>query len=98
VDVAPDGLIVIMPVEKILVSYKDIKKVGYSRLLNRITIKAGRRIIRIRRLIQTQKTPGKIPLKAWFATSAPSRADIRKSMLDLKGAIESLSKKAVSPS
>jgi hypothetical protein len=63
-----------------------------------LIIKAGRRKIRIRRLIQTQKTLGTIPLKAWLAASAPSRADIRKSMLGLKGAIENLSTKAVSPS
>jgi hypothetical protein len=98
VDVAPDGLKVIMPVEKILVPYTNIKKVSYSRLFNRITLKVGTRKIRIRRLIQTQKTPGKIPLKTWLATSTPSRADIRKSMLGLKDAIENLSKKVVSTS
>ena len=98
VDVAPGGLTVVMPVEKILLPYTGIKKVSYSRLLNRITLKVGTRKIRIRRLIQIQKTQGKIPLKTWLATSAPSRADIRKSMLHLKNAIENLSTNAVSPS
>jgi multidrug efflux pump subunit AcrB len=98
VDVAEEGLIIIMPVEKILLSYNDVTKVSYSRLLNRITIKAGTRKLRIRRLIKTQKKPGKVSLKNWLATVAPSRSAIRKSMLDLKDEIENRSMTAISAS
>jgi multidrug efflux pump len=88
VEVAPEGLTVVIPVEKIQIPYAEIKKVSFSRLLNRITIKVGTRKIRVRRLIQTQKSPGRISLKTWLTTKAPSGADIRKSMQDLQNSIE----------
>ena len=95
VDVAPEGLTVVMPVEKIQIPFPEINKVSYSRLLKRITITAGKRKIRIRRLIQTLKTPGKIPLKTWLTTEAPSHTDIRKSMRDLYNSIQSITSKAI---
>lgn len=95
VDVTPEKLTLIMNIEKIIVNFSDITKVSYSSLLKQITLKVGARKIRIRKVVQTQKTPGKIPLKTWLAAPATSRADIRKSMLDLRHTIESLSTKAV---
>jgi hypothetical protein len=88
VDVALEGLTVVMPVEKIFLPHTEIEKVRYSRLLNRITIKAGIRKIRISRLLKAQKPSGKISLKTWLGTKAPSRADIRKSMQDLHHSIQ----------
>jgi hypothetical protein len=88
VDVTPEGIILILPAEKVVLPATQINKVSFSRMLNRITIKVDRRKIRIRNVIKMKKTPAKIPLKTWLATPAPSRGDIQKGMSTLLKTLE----------
>ncbi|MFH1123844.1 MAG: efflux RND transporter permease subunit, partial [Pseudomonadota bacterium] len=84
VDVTPEGATVMLPGEKLFLSAGELSGVKYSRLLGRITVKLGRRKVRIRKVLQGIKPPAKIPLRAWLAGPSPSRADVREGMLALQ--------------
>ena len=95
VDVTPEGIMVTSPVERLFVPATEIRKVRYSRLRKRLKIKAGRRKIRLRNVVEGKKTPTKIPFLRWLVTPAPRRSDRRKAIEALKNAIESITLKKI---
>jgi multidrug efflux pump len=93
VDVTPEGLTITSPSERLFLPAAEIDRTRYTWPLHRLKIKAGRRRIKIKGVIEARRTPTKMPLKAWLASRAPSRAEIRAGTISLKQAIEGLIKK-----
>ncbi len=90
VDITPEGLAVHSPAEKLFLPASDIRRVHYSRLTGRLIVWAGRRKIKLRKVIEANKTPTKVPLRAWLAGPAPARSDIRSGVTSLKQSIEGI--------
>ena len=90
VDVTPEGATVILPGENLFLAAEEIAGVKYSRLLGRITIRLGRRKVRIRKVLKDGKEPVKVSLRSWMAGRAPSRGDVREGMTALREALEGL--------
>jgi hypothetical protein len=90
VDVTSEGITVTSPVERLFLPVSALTELRYSRVLRRLTIRAGRRRIRIRGVIALSKTPSKVPLRVWLGMRAPSRAELREGMASLKEAIEGI--------
>jgi len=90
VDVTPEGATVILPGEDLFLAAEEIAGVTYSRLLGRITVRLGRRKVRIRKVLQDGKEPVKVSLRAWLTGRAPSRGDVREGMTALREALEGL--------
>ena len=90
VDVTPDGVTITSPAERLFVPGEEITKVRYSRLTRRLIIKAGRRRIKIRGVVQAKKTPQKVPFWRWIAARAPARSDLRNGVDALKKAVDDI--------
>jgi len=90
VDITPEGVTVTSPVEKLFVPSEKISRVSYSRLMRRVTIWSGRRRIKIKGVVEAQKTPEKIPFRKWLAAPAPARSKKRAGITALKQAVEVL--------
>ena len=90
IDVSAEGVTVTSPVEKLFLPAAELTTLRYSRLLKRLTIRAGRRRIRIRGVLELSKTPFKVPLKAWLGMRAPSRAELRAGLTSLNAAVEAI--------
>lgn len=82
--VAMDGVTIVSPSEKLFIPFEDITKLTYSRLRRRLTILAGRRKIRIRKVVEDTRTPKKISLFKWLRTAPPKRAEVRSGMAVLR--------------
>lgn len=92
VDVTPEGVTVMLPGERLFLPAREMTGVKYSRLLGRITVRLGRRKVRIGRVLQDSEGPGKISLRSWLAQKAPTRKDVREGMRALREALEGLVK------
>jgi multidrug efflux pump len=90
VEVTPSGITVTSPVERLFLPAETIRRVRYSKWTQRLTIWAGRRCIRIRKVIEVDKKPAKTPLTSWLAAKAPKRAEITAGTAGLKQAVEEL--------
>jgi HAE1 family hydrophobic/amphiphilic exporter-1 len=90
VDVTQGGVAVIQPGERLFLPVEEMTKVKYSRLLGRITLRLGKRRVRIRKVLRDGKIPGMVSLGAWLGTKAPSRRDVREGMTGLRNALEGL--------
>jgi hypothetical protein len=93
VDVTPEGVTVGSPVDRFSLRKEEISKVALGRCFPFtpcIRIYSGRRRILLRKLIPGSGVPDKKPLFAWLASAAPSRADIRRGMADLKKRLDDL--------
>ncbi|MBU2550711.1 MAG: efflux RND transporter permease subunit [Proteobacteria bacterium] len=90
VDLVPEGLALTSPSERLLVPAESISHVRLSRFGRRVVIRAGRRIIRLKRLAAADRTPGKTPLREWLAASAPPRRQVREDTTELFRAIQRL--------
>jgi multidrug efflux pump len=88
VDVNPDGVTITSPAERLFVPGEEITKVGYSRLTRRLTIRAGRRRIKVRGVVKTTKDPTKVSFWRWLSAPAPTRSDLRNGMDSLETAVE----------
>lgn len=90
VDVTQEGVAITTPSERLFIPAAEFTHVHYTWLFHRLLIKAGRQKIILGRLIETRKTPTKVPLRTWLANPAPSRSDIRAGKIWLKQAIEDI--------
>jgi len=90
VEITPEGMMVTSPLEKFFLPAADINKVSYSRLTGALNIRAGWRIIRVRRVIEDKHAPAKQPLRTWLAGPGPSRSKVREGAAALKEAVEGL--------
>jgi multidrug efflux pump subunit AcrB len=93
VDITPDGVTVGSPVDRFFIKREDITEIKPSRFfpaIPSISIYCGRRRVTIRKLVPANGNPEKKPLKAWLRNHAPHRSEVRKGMLDLKRALESM--------
>ncbi|MCG6911244.1 MAG: efflux RND transporter permease subunit [Deltaproteobacteria bacterium] len=90
VDVTPEGLTLTSPVESLFLSAESIERVSYSRVTGRLTIRAGRRRVKLHGVLPARRKPQKVPLKKWLAHRPPSRGELRKGIRDLKTAIEAV--------
>lgn len=90
VDITPEGITITSPAERLFVPGEEITKVRYSGLLRRLIIKAGRRRIKIRGVVQAEKTPQKVPFWRWLAAPAPARSDLRNGVGALNKAIDDI--------
>jgi len=93
VDVSDRGVFVGSPVDRFFLKKEDIRKIKpapFFPSIPSIRIYSGRRRIIIRKLVAAQRIPDKKPLFAWFASAAPSRAEIRDGMTRLKKSLETL--------
>jgi hypothetical protein len=69
---------------------EEITKVRYSRLTRRLIIRAGRRTIKIKSVVQAKKNPAKVPFWRWLAAPAPARSDLRNGVGALKKAVDDI--------
>jgi hypothetical protein len=90
VDVTHKGIIITSPTERLSLPASEIDRVDYSRIRQRLSIRAGKRSVRIKGVIEAQKTPSKVSLVKWLSAKAPLRREISNSMLRLKESIEEL--------
>lgn len=90
VDITPDGIVVTSPAEKLFIPAGKITGMSYSRVLKRLTIKTGRRKVRIKKVVEGYRKPEKIGLGKWLAGKAPARSEVKTSMLALKGEVEGI--------
>jgi multidrug efflux pump subunit AcrB len=90
VDVTPEGVTITSPTERLSLPASEIDRVDYSRIRQRLSIRAGKRRVRIKGVIEAQKTPSKVSLVKWLSAKAPSRGEISNSMVRLKESIEEL--------
>jgi len=90
VDVTPDGVTITSPAERLFVPREEITKVRYSRLTRRLIIRAGRRRIKIKSVVQAKKNPAKVPFWRWLAAPAPARSDLRNGVGALKKAVDDI--------
>jgi hypothetical protein len=89
-DITDKGLTLTSPIESLFLPIESIERVSYSRITRRLTIRAGRRRVKLHGVVAAKRKPQKVPLKAWLATPPPSRADLREGMRYLKITIDSL--------
>jgi len=90
VDVKTDGFLVTSSVESLFIPARDIRKIRYSLLKSRLIIWADRRRIKIKRVIEKDGTPAKIPLWKWLSSPSPSRKEMRKGLRNLKQALDGI--------
>jgi len=90
IDVTIDGITLTSPVESLFLTAESIERVKFSRLTRRLTIYAGRRRIRLRKVVAAKRKPQMMPLRTWLATKPPSRADLRAGMQGLKEALATM--------
>jgi multidrug efflux pump subunit AcrB len=90
VEVTPGGITVTSPAERLFLPVETIQRATYSRFRQRLTLYAGRRRVRIRKVIEVAKKPMKVPLISWLREPAPRRSEIRTGMDALNQAIEQL--------
>jgi preprotein translocase subunit SecF len=94
-DITPEGVSIGTPVDRFFLKKEEITRIRLSRLFPlhpAIVIYTGQRRIILRKLLATTavSVPEKKSLGAWLAEKAPSRTDIRESMLRLKTSLEDL--------
>jgi len=89
-DITDRGITLTSPVESLFLPIESIDRVSYSRLTRRLTIRAGRRRIKLHGVVAAKRKPQKVPLRTWLATTPPSRAELRDGMRYLKTTIDSL--------
>jgi len=89
-DITDKGITLTSPVESLFLPIDSIDRVSYSRLTRRLTIRAGRRRVKLHGVVAAKRKPQKVPLKTWLATTPPSRAELREGMRYLKITIDSL--------
>ena len=89
-DITAKGITLTSPVESLFLPIESIERVSYSRLTKRLTIRAGRRRIKLHSIVAAKRKPQKVPLRTWLATTPPSRAELRAGMRELKTALDSL--------
>ena len=92
VDVRPEGVQVVFPTERSFFEAGEIDHIKYSHLKGGLTIRARGRLIFIKDVIESQRTPQKIPLKTWLATPAPKARELKKGRKALREALEQLMK------
>lgn len=88
--VAPEGVTILLPGERLFLPVEEISHVKYSRFLGRITVGLGKRKVRIRKALQETKAPSRISLRAWLAGPTPSCADVREGTQALHDALKAL--------
>jgi len=90
VDVTPEGVSVVQAGESLYFPAHEITGIRHSRLLGRLTLRAGGRKIRLRKLIRDGE-PRVVPsLRSWLGSRAPGRRQIRDGMTALREALEGL--------
>jgi len=89
-DVTADGITLTSPVESLFLPGDSISRVKYSRLTRRLTIRAGKRRVKLHAVVTAKRKLQRLPLKTWLATPSPSRADLRTGMQELKAAVDAL--------
>jgi len=89
-DVLSDGITLICPGENIFLPAKNIKRVAYSRLFSRVTIYSKRRNFKIRKVVASDRALGEASFWEWLIKKPASQSDIRKSMEELKMALDHL--------
>ena len=90
VDVTPEGVTITSPSERLFLPAEEIDRVRYTWPMHRLMIKAGRRRIKLRGVLEARKAPIKVPFRKWLADPPPARGEIRAGMAHLKQAIEGL--------
>ncbi|MBW1710421.1 MAG: efflux RND transporter permease subunit [Deltaproteobacteria bacterium] len=90
IDVAPEGMTVASPLEKLFVPRDQIKKVKYSHVTGRLIVKAGPRRLRFRDVVEDRREPVKVPLLSWLNSPRPARRQIRDGMKNLRLALQEI--------
>jgi len=95
VDITPKGVSVGTPVDRFFIDKETITRIKTAPLfpvIPSLCIYSGRRKIVLRKLITIDRIPQQRRLMTWLKGEAPSRSEIRNSMLELKQSLESLLK------
>jgi len=89
-DITDRGITLTSPVESLFLPIESIERVSYSRLTRRLTIRAGRRRIKLHGVVAANRKPQKVSLRAWLAATPPSRVELLEGMRYLKATLDSL--------
>ena len=93
-EIAPDGLVLTSPIEKLFVPADEIKKVRYSHIIGRLVVNAGPRIIKIRDVIEREGPASNISLWRWLGSSPPRHRQLTEGRKSLRLALERLMAKS----
>jgi len=89
-DITDKGITLTSPVESLFLPIESIEQISYSRLTRRLTIRAGKRRVKLHGVVAAKRKPQKVPLKTWLTSTPPARAELREGMHSLKITIDSL--------
>ena len=90
VDVTPAGVEIGSPVDRFFIPKETITKIQAGRFFPVISIYSGKRRVVVRKLIRATKNPEKPPLSKWLGEKAPTRAEVRGGMIDLRESLKTL--------
>ena len=93
VDVTAAGISVGTPADRFFLKKEEISKIEpalFFPFIPTIRIYSGRRRIVVRKLVADSRTPQSKSLYAWLSGTAPTRAEIRRGMIDLKKSLDTL--------
>jgi len=90
IDVRPEGFTITSPLEQLFIDGENIQNVRYGMITGHLIVKAGPRRVRIKDVVEEQRTPSKVPLLMWLRSSPPSRQRIREGKTALHDALQKL--------